>query len=131
MRAKSYQNATGSRPTLEATKLPGPDDRKSCTDITYYVIGTGSQGEKRALRRRQTRLRSGKVLDPSNALLVECQIYDRTEKVRGFAFSQIFRSLAGSGSSRTCRRGLPTHRWSGARIATSEYVLHPASGRMK
>ena len=36
--------------------------------------------DKRANSRRRTRLRSGKVADPSGAFLTECLIYDRSDE---------------------------------------------------
>ena len=39
-----------------------------------------SPADKRAMRRRRTRLRSGKVIDGANRFLIECAIHDRSDE---------------------------------------------------
>ncbi len=68
---------SASRPVIDAVKCDCPGDGGRRADFTYSVVGAG---DKRSARRRRTRLRSGKLLDPGNALLIDCQIYDRSEK---------------------------------------------------
>jgi hypothetical protein len=64
---------------IDAIKLIRPGDGDPRADFTYCVVKPKT-GDKRSARRRRTRLRSGKLLDPRNALLIDCQIYDRSEK---------------------------------------------------
>jgi hypothetical protein len=50
-------------------------------DVTYSVLSSAPArfpDERRDAPRRRTRLRSGKVLDPSNRFLVETSILDRS-----------------------------------------------------
>ena len=65
---------------IDAIKLIRPGDGDPRADFTYCVVKPKATGDKRSARRRRTRLRSGKLLDPRNALLIDCQIYDRSEK---------------------------------------------------
>jgi hypothetical protein len=66
-------------PLLEAVKVGCRDLGGRRGDVAYCVIETRTNGDKRSTPRRRTRLRSGKILDPRNAFLIECQIYDRSE----------------------------------------------------
>ncbi len=69
---------------LEAIKISASQRNSSLNDashfhdVTYYVVKTPSLGERRSSRRRRTRLRSGKIVNPRSAYLVDCQIYDRS-----------------------------------------------------
>jgi hypothetical protein len=36
-------------------------------------------GDKRSSQRRRTRLRCGKIVDPRNSFLIDCQIYDLSD----------------------------------------------------
>jgi len=74
------QNKSANRPVIDAIKRDRPGDGDARHDFTYCVIEPKDAGDKRSARRRRTRLRSGKLLDPRNALLIDCQIYDRSEK---------------------------------------------------
>ncbi len=65
---------------IDAIKRDRPSDGDARHDFTYCVVKPKDAGDKRSARRRRTRLRSGKLLDPRNALLIDCQIYDRSEK---------------------------------------------------
>jgi hypothetical protein len=65
---------------IDAIKLDRPADTGACQNFTYCVVKPRDAGERRLARRHRTRLRSGKILDPHNAQLIECQIYDRSEK---------------------------------------------------
>jgi len=65
---------------IDAIKLVRPGDGDPLADFTYCVVKPKDAGDKRSAPRRRTRLRSGKLLDPRNALLIDCQIYDRSEK---------------------------------------------------
>ncbi|WOJ88670.1 PilZ domain-containing protein [Methylocapsa polymorpha] len=49
-------------------------------EFVYTVIDAKERGDRRSMRRRRTRLRSGKILDLRNAFLIECQIYDQSDK---------------------------------------------------
>jgi len=73
------QNKRGKGPVIDAIKLDRPGDCGPRPDFAYYVVKTCDAGDQRLAHRRRTRLRSGKVLDPCNAFLSECQIYDRSE----------------------------------------------------
>ncbi len=57
-------------------------------DAFAYSVTLTKGADRRSGRRRRTRLNSGKLLDPRNGFLIECQIYDRSEngaRVRIFA----------------------------------------------
>lgn len=79
-----HQNRSVNRSLIDAVKLDCPVEGGARQDFAYYVVKTSDavktrDGEdKRSACRQRTRLRSGKVLDPRNALLTECQIYDRS-----------------------------------------------------
>lgn len=64
---------------VQAIKLACPQSGKPFNDITYYVVKTASQGDKRLKPRWRTRLRSGMILDPRNGFSTDCQVYDRSE----------------------------------------------------
>jgi hypothetical protein len=49
-------------------------------DFAYSVRVVAKGADRRSAHRRRTRLRSGKILDLCNAFMVECQIYDRSDK---------------------------------------------------
>lgn len=74
------QNAGVARAMLDAIKVDRPEDGDARQNCTYYVAETRNSSDKRSTPRRRTRLRSGKVLDHRNAFLIECQIFDRSEK---------------------------------------------------
>ena len=65
---------------IDAIKRDRPGDGDARHDFTYCVVKPKDAGDKRSAHRRRTRLRSGKLLDPRNALLIDCQVYDRSEK---------------------------------------------------
>jgi hypothetical protein len=48
-------------------------------NTVYFAVKTALPGEKRASPRRRTRLRSGIILDQASAVIVECQIYERSK----------------------------------------------------
>ncbi|HUZ90654.1 MAG TPA: hypothetical protein VMU78_01950 [Methylocella sp.] len=64
----------------DAIKLARLGEGDARRNFTYCVVKAKDAGNRRLARRRRTRLRSGKLLDPRNALLIDCQIYDRSEK---------------------------------------------------
>lgn len=76
-------------PFLDAIKISPRsatwfNDRAHFNEVTYYVgktyVGiTAALGEKRAVPRRRTRLRTGKIVAPRSVYLIECQIYDWSE----------------------------------------------------
>ena len=74
------QNRSVNGPVIDAIKRDRPGDGDARHDFTYCVVKPKDAGDERSARRRRTRLRSGKLLDPRNALLIDCQIYDRSEK---------------------------------------------------
>lgn len=49
-------------------------------DFVYSVRVIVESGDRRSVRRRRTRLRSGKLLDLRNDFLIECQISDRSDR---------------------------------------------------
>jgi hypothetical protein len=75
----SRQNAGIDRPLMAAIKVGRLEDGDPRRDFTYCVTAT-LESERRATRRRRTRLRSGKTLTPGNGFLVECQIHERSEQ---------------------------------------------------
>lgn len=64
----------------EAVKVGRLDHSDLRNEFAYCVIETRERGDKRSTRRRRTRLRSGKILDLRNSFLIECQIYDQSNK---------------------------------------------------
>ncbi len=74
------QDAAIRGPIVQAVRVSRDGVGGARHDFTYCVIETSDRGDKRSMPRRRTRLRSGKVLDPRNAFLIECQIYDRSGK---------------------------------------------------
>ena len=106
------QSRRANRPVIDAIKLIRPGDGDPRADFTYCVVKPKDAGDKRSARRRRTRLRSGKLLDPRNALLIDCQIYDRSEKgarIRLIGECPVPRSIrlyeefAGAASRSQCR----------------------------
>lgn len=79
MHPSNHQNGSGKRPVIDAVKFTHAADGSARGAFTYYVVKTKDAGDRRSARRRRTRLRAGKVLDPGNTLLIDCQIYDRSE----------------------------------------------------
>lgn len=73
------QNKNRNLPFINAVKLDRALDGGSRQAFAYYVVTSKDPREQRQARRCRTRLRSGKVLDPCNALLTDCQIYDWSE----------------------------------------------------
>ena len=68
-------------PVFEAARVADLGGAPAGADFAYSVRLVGA-------RRRRTRLRSGKILNLGNGFVIECQIYDRSEKgvrVRLFA----------------------------------------------
>jgi hypothetical protein len=69
-------------PILRGTKISPVESGHSSKGtanfdgVTYYVVRTATLSEKRFSERRRTRLRSGKIVNPRSAYLIECQIYD-------------------------------------------------------
>ncbi len=80
MHHPGQQNKSADRPLIDAIKRDRPGDGGARHDFTYCEVKPKDAGDKRSAPRRRTRLRSGKLLDPRNALLIDCQIYDRSEK---------------------------------------------------
>lgn len=74
------QNTGVTRARIDAIKLDHPQVGDAGQNCTYFIAEIRNSSDKRLMRRRRTRLRSGKVLDPRNAFLIECQIFDRSEK---------------------------------------------------
>jgi hypothetical protein len=80
--AASNHGIHAKAPILRAIKIsPGRsglsfNGTANFDDVTYYVVKTAALGERRLSRRRRTRLRSGKIVDPRSAHLIDCQIYD-------------------------------------------------------
>jgi hypothetical protein len=77
---QGHQNRSGKRLVIDAIKLARPGEGDARRNFTYCVVKAKDAGNRQLARRRRTRLRSGKLLDPRNALLIDCQIYDRSEK---------------------------------------------------
>ncbi len=67
-----HVNAKG--PILRTAKISPGGSR--IDEVTYYAVQTAAPGERRLSQRRRTRLRSGRIVDPRSAYLIECQIYD-------------------------------------------------------
>ena len=69
-------------PILRAAKIsPGEsgisfNGTANFDEVTYYAVRTAALRERRVSPRRRTSLRSGKVVDPRSAYLIDCQIYD-------------------------------------------------------
>ncbi|VFU06958.1 hypothetical protein [Methylocella tundrae] len=68
------------RPFAQARKVAVLVQGRVARDFAYCVHDTIKRVERRAARRRRTRLRSGKILNRQNAFLIECQIYDRSDR---------------------------------------------------
>jgi len=51
-------------------------------EASYWAVEVSPaetrNGDRRGPSRKRTRLRSGKILDPRNKLLMECQVHDRS-----------------------------------------------------
>jgi hypothetical protein len=81
-----HQDRRFKRPVINARKLDRPADGGMHPGFSYYVVKTSyaamarDAGDHRQVHRHRTRLRSGKVLDPCNGFLSDCQIYDRSER---------------------------------------------------
>lgn len=69
------ESAPGSRRSALAFKVARIGDLPRF-DFAYCACP--SLADRRGEARRRTRLRSGKVLDETNAFLAECQVYDRS-----------------------------------------------------
>ena len=69
-------------PNLRAAKISGGgsgisfDGAVNFDEVKYYAVETAALGERRLSQRRRTRLRSGKIVDPRSAYVIDCQIYD-------------------------------------------------------
>lgn len=63
----------------EAVKIGRLDRNDLRHEFAYCVTETKESDDRRSMRRRRTRLRSGKILDIRNVFLIECQIYDRSD----------------------------------------------------
>lgn len=75
-------------PVFEAARVADLGGAPAGADFAYSVRLVAKNADRRGARRRRTRLRSGKILDLGNGFVIECQIYDRSEKgvrVRLFA----------------------------------------------
>jgi hypothetical protein len=80
LRCRGHQEKNAHRLVIDAVKVDRPGEGGARQNFTYCVVKTPDEGNRRSARRRRTRLRSGKVLDPRNAFLIDCQIYDRSGK---------------------------------------------------
>jgi len=67
---------------IDAGKVDNRTQMPGSGEAAYWVSEVSPQdrkdGERRGPRRKRTRLRSGKVLDQRNKLLIECQVHDRS-----------------------------------------------------
>lgn len=65
-------------PLLEAIKIT--DGRARPGEVTYSIVEPKppAKGDKRTEARRRTRLSSGKILNPDNKFLIDCQINNRS-----------------------------------------------------
>ncbi len=66
-------------PVFEAAKVADLGRGRARADFAYSVRLVPKGADRRAARRRRTRLRSGKILDLDNGFMIECQVYDRSE----------------------------------------------------
>ncbi len=73
-------NEDADGPVFEAAKVADLGGRRVAADFAYSVRIVSKSVDRRNARRRRTRLRSGKILDLCNAFMIECQIYDRSDK---------------------------------------------------
>ena len=67
-------------PVFEAARVVDLGGGRAGADFAYSVRLVAKDADRRSARRRRTRLRSGKILDLGNGFMIECQIYDRSEK---------------------------------------------------
>ena len=67
-------------PVFEAAKVADLGGGRIAADFAYSVRLVAKDADRRSARRRRTRLRSGKILDLGNAFMIECQIYDRSDR---------------------------------------------------
>ena len=67
-------------PVFEAARVVDLGVGRAAADFAYSVRPAAQNADRRSARRRRTRLRSGKILDLGNGFIIECQIYDRSEK---------------------------------------------------
>ncbi|MCI0467561.1 MAG: PilZ domain-containing protein [Beijerinckiaceae bacterium] len=65
--------------TLDAVKITPKETSPAPENGFYYVVRTAPQDDKRAFRRRRTRLRTGKILSADSLYLIDCQIFDCSE----------------------------------------------------
>ena len=65
---------------FEAVRVVDLGGGRAAADFAYSVRSAAQDADRRRARRRRTRLRSGKILDLGNGFMIECQIYDRSEK---------------------------------------------------
>jgi len=75
--SEQKRHSAGQR--LDAVKIPPREFGSAPNETAYYVVRTIGRGDKRASKRRRTRLHSGKILASHGPVLTDCQIYDRSQ----------------------------------------------------
>lgn len=65
---------------FDAAKTTDLVGGRPAADFVYSVRIVDKGADRRSARRRRTRLRSGKILGLDNSFLIECRIYDRSER---------------------------------------------------
>jgi len=67
---------------IEAGKVANRTEMSSRNEASYWAVEVSAadikSGDRRGPSRKRTRLRSGKILDPRNKFLMECQVHDRS-----------------------------------------------------